>query len=84
MNLNRALPNTAGDFAGGVDMKKFFAALMIVACLLTTGNCFAADLQQEIQRYTQMIQTDPNNADAYIDRGNAYFELGQLERALED
>lgn len=37
-----------------------------------------------IQNYTQAIQLNPNNAEVYYQRGNANYDLGNLEAARED
>ena len=41
-------------------------------------------LVREIVDYTVAIRRDPQDADAYNNRGAAYSDLGQDERAIED
>jgi tetratricopeptide (TPR) repeat protein len=38
----------------------------------------------DIANYTKAIELDPNNADAYEMRGNAYMETGQYDLAEAD
>lgn len=45
---------------------------------------YANDFSGAIKLYDEALQFNPNNADVYIDRGNAYFDLGQHERAIQD
>lgn len=44
----------------------------------------AEDDNQKIRFYTNAIKLDPEYADAYIDRGNAYNNLGQYDEAIQD
>lgn len=37
-----------------------------------------------IEEYTEKIVKNPNNIDYYIDRGDIYFSIRELEKALED
>ena len=37
-----------------------------------------------IEEYTEKIIKNPNNIDYYIDRGDIYFSIRELEKALED
>ena len=37
-----------------------------------------------IEDYDKAIELDPNDAEAYNDRGSSYHRLGQNERAIED
>ena len=41
-------------------------------------------LEKAIGQYDQAIRLNPQDAEAYINRGNAYAALGQLERAIQD
>ena len=41
-------------------------------------------VRKTIKQLTQVIQHEPNNAKAYFDRGNAYYEKGDYEKAIED
>jgi tetratricopeptide (TPR) repeat protein len=42
------------------------------------------DFERAIKDYNKAIELNPEDADAYINRGNAYSGLTQYERALED
>jgi tetratricopeptide (TPR) repeat protein len=42
------------------------------------------DLRETIALYTQAIEIDPNNASVYFDRGNAYYNLGDYNTAIDD
>jgi tetratricopeptide (TPR) repeat protein len=37
-----------------------------------------------IQDYNQAIKLNPENADAFINRGNTYTKLKQFEKAIQD
>src|SRR5712671_2282937 len=52
------------------------AALIAVAA----GSLFSAASSS----YDQAIQLNPNDAESFKDRGNAYAGKGQLERAIAD
>jgi tetratricopeptide (TPR) repeat protein len=41
-------------------------------------------LEDELARYTQAVQANPNNAEAYYNRALVYRKLKQYENALED
>ena len=43
-----------------------------------------ADLDRKIEEYTQAIALDPQDADAYYNRGNAYAQRGDLDLAIAD
>ena len=64
--------------------RRTFAAIFLVACVFSVSVVGAATPQEEIQRYTQEIQINPNNAAAYFKRGIAYYDLRQHERAIQD
>ena len=40
--------------------------------------------QRAIQDYGQFIQLDPNDAQAYANRGVSFHDMGQYQRAIED
>ena len=42
------------------------------------------DYDKAIEAYTKAIALDPNYADAYNNRGVAYWDKGQYDRAIED
>jgi tetratricopeptide (TPR) repeat protein len=42
------------------------------------------DYSSAIKYYGQAVESDPVNADAYINRGTAYHYSGQQERAIQD
>jgi len=43
-----------------------------------------ADLKKAIEYLNNSIKLQPDNANAYYNRGNAYYTLGQKQRAIED
>ena len=42
------------------------------------------DFAESVKRYSQAIELDPNLTDAYLSRGIAYGQLGQLQQAIDD
>ena len=40
--------------------------------------------ERAIENYNKAIELDPNDADAYNNRGLAYYYLEEYERAIED
>lgn len=42
------------------------------------------ELKLAIENYTQAIELDPNNSDAYYSRGGAWLRLGETEKAKAD
>ena len=40
--------------------------------------------ERAIEDYDQALEINPQLAEAYTNRGNAYADLGQYERAIED
>jgi tetratricopeptide (TPR) repeat protein len=43
-----------------------------------------SDNDRAIADYNQVIRLAPNNADAYNNRGNAYYKKGDYDRAIAD
>jgi tetratricopeptide (TPR) repeat protein len=41
-------------------------------------------ITEKVENYNKFIQLNPDDALAYNNRGNAYFNLGQYQRAIED
>jgi len=41
-------------------------------------------LEETIARYGEAIRLDPQTASAYVNRGNAYSDLGRYQRAIQD
>ena len=39
---------------------------------------------QSIALFSELIGLDPHNAGAYLNRGNAYLQVGQLESGIAD
>lgn len=69
-------------------MKKFFRQSVLAVFLAITVLFFAdgiafADSDADIQTYTAQINQNPNDAEAYKNRGNVYFDLEQYERASD-
>lgn len=69
-------------------MKLYLLLILIVAFGFSafgqTGDCAEQDFDCRIARATGIIQSKPNDADAYIARGNAYDDKGEFEKALAD
>src|SRR5215469_8097074 len=42
------------------------------------------DYAKEISDLTEAIRLDPNSADAYNNRGNAYYNHGNVDQAISD
>ena len=42
------------------------------------------ELKLAIENYTQAIELDPNNSDAYYSRGGAWLRLGEQDKAKAD
>lgn len=61
---------------------KFFEAFLA----LEEGNnsYFSKNFQQAISAYNRALEINPNYADAYNNRGNAYAQLHQFQSALQD
>ncbi len=43
-----------------------------------------ADYQRAIDDYTQALNISPDYADAYYNRGIAYYDLGNYQSAIDD
>ena len=65
-------------------LRRTTAAVLIGASVLTASVVVAATPQERVQQYTQQIQNNPNDAEAYYNRGLAYRHLNQYERAITD
>ncbi len=48
------------------------------------GGKMEGKYPQAISDYTRAIELDLNDADAYYNRGNAYYDSGNLEQAIEN
>lgn len=55
-------------------------------CAYNLGLTYAQALNysKAIEYFSQSLQKDPTNQDAYLERAIAYFETNQLEKALDD
>jgi lipoprotein NlpI len=66
----------------------FLAALILLAALgrasAETPEEYRAKLMQTVADCTKMIERDPKAADAYNQRGMAYFKLGQFTESVAD
>lgn len=69
-----------------------FAGIMFLFLGLTfsfsvfgqTSDCADQDFDCRINRATRLIESKPNDPDAYIVRANAYDEKGEFEKAIAD
>jgi len=41
-------------------------------------------IKEAIAEYDKVIKANPKMAEAYFNRGNAYFDLGQNQQAVKD
>ena len=70
--------------------KQVVVAFLVVAGLFLVNTVAYADPQEdqkhreEVQRYTEQIKQNPNDANAYNGRGMAYWYLKQHEKAIQD
>jgi len=66
---------------------KHFLAIIISILLFLPLSC-ATNIQSKhdkaIEDYSKSIDMNPNNAEAYGNRGLAYYNKGQYDRAIED
>jgi tetratricopeptide (TPR) repeat protein len=67
------MPKSAGGVTRGVQ-ERFLAAVQVEE---------SAEKQQAIALYTEILETDPSYAPAYINLGTIYFHLRQFARAEE-
>ena len=69
-------------------IKKIIIGVAIFCSLLNYSvlaiNTANADSKEDIEKYTAEINKNPNNAVAYIDRGNAKYYLGDNKGAILD
>ena len=42
------------------------------------------ELKEKLEPYDKAIKLNPNSEEAYKNRGNAYCEIGQYEKAISD
>ena len=54
------------------------------AIFVRVGKLEEFEAQQAIDKYSQTIKRDPNDANAYYDRGNAYFDNNEYDKAIAD
>ncbi|AFZ56336.1 tetratricopeptide repeat protein [Anabaena sp. PCC 7938] len=45
---------------------------------------FNNSLESQLQRWNEIIHSQPNNPNAYIQRGMFYFKLGKTEESIQD
>jgi tetratricopeptide (TPR) repeat protein len=58
-----------------------FAVITAAAAFAQSGT---GDLDKKIAAYTQTLSRNPNLAEAYLSRGNAYADKGDYDRAIAD
>ena len=65
-------------------MKGFFFVVVLIAVLVMacTPKATAPDAATPNVETTSVL--NPDDADAYYNRGESYIDLGQYERAIED
>jgi tetratricopeptide (TPR) repeat protein len=42
------------------------------------------EYDETIENYSKLIDDDPNSADAYVNRGDAYADKGEYDKAIAD
>ena len=52
--------------------------------LFVANSCEIINYNADIQKYTAQINQNPNDAEAYYRRGNAYANLGKYKLAIAD
>ena len=63
-------------------MRVFLVLLMIT--VFAFADAYIDDHQEAVQQFTQAIKSDPNNVNAYVNRGNSYDELDDHINAIND
>ena len=64
--------------------QRVLATFLVVAAIFIANGVAQADPYDDIQKYTAQINQNPNDDDAYYNRGIAYHKLGQYKRAIQD
>jgi tetratricopeptide (TPR) repeat protein len=74
------------NFYRRAKMKKTltFLAFAVITAAAVFAQSGTEDLDKEIADYTQAIRINPNNVDAYNNRGIAYGRKGDYDRAIAD
>lgn len=65
-------------------MKKHLFIFVALVLLTTVAGADEEASGKAIEQFTQVLSMDPGNVAAYIGRGTAYTERGQLDMAIED
>ena len=69
---------------------KIFCRLIVAAVLISAFSLIMnppvalADAQSDVEKYTAQIKANPNDAEAYKNRGDAYAKLKKYDKALDD
>jgi tetratricopeptide (TPR) repeat protein len=80
-----------------MNIKTIISILAILLCI-QTSDTYAKLLQANtsityiqntnpsltIEEYNRIIHSNPKNSNAYVERGIAYFDQGQLDLAIKD
>jgi len=66
------------------DVQEKVAATLSAPTPTTAPPTPTTDSASTIQEFNKAIPIDPDDSDAYNNRGNAYYDLGQWRRAIED
>lgn len=69
--------------AGGITWGIFLLLLIFASCKQNSGD-EKADTKEQLAEYTQEIQENPNDPNAYISRAKEYYKTNQLEPAIRD
>ena len=66
-------------------MNKLLLAIQrFLASLLPVSNDNITDYKTEIEKYSEIIKNNPNDADAYYNRGNVKVDSRDFKGAVED
>src|SRR5258708_27735470 len=62
----------------------FASAIFSVIASAQIANCGKEDYACQIEEYTKQITANPNNVEAYYNRGRAYESSGSYDKAIPD
>ncbi|MDR1220220.1 MAG: tetratricopeptide repeat protein [Treponema sp.] len=68
-----------------IDVGEDFSSVGVITTVgAVTSEAKKAVYDRVIADFTQALRLDPNNANAYRERGNAYNDMGEHDRAIAD
>jgi tetratricopeptide (TPR) repeat protein len=70
---------------GKFDEKKYMAIILLSFTMLIFYACAVpTESDSEVAKYTAIIEKDPGNVEAYLNRGRVYFTKNQYDKAVAD